>query len=110
MHVCRRARPGAACIGTAWTSQLGTASTACMCGQAEPLEVPERVRTAIERQQSQSEILIGWVQLGVVVVFGTLYALSPKTFDMDVMITPVPWALANSQQIMLQPGERQVLT
>tara|TARA_A100001037_G_scaffold92610_1_gene84018 strand:+ start:14844 stop:15776 length:933 start_codon:yes stop_codon:yes gene_type:complete len=63
-------------------------------GQAEPLEVPERVRTAIERQQSQSEILIGWVQLGVVVVFGTLYALSPKTFDMDVMITPVPWAVA----------------
>lgn len=63
-------------------------------GETEPLEMPSRVRAAIERQQAQSEILIGWVQLGLVVVFGTLYAVSPKTFDMDVMITPVPWALA----------------
>ena len=62
-------------------------------GGAGPLEIPERVRAAIERQQAQSEILIGWVQLGVVGVFGTLYALSPKTFHTDVMITPVPWAL-----------------
>ena len=30
----------------------------------------------------------------MVFIFGTLYALSPKTFDMDVMIAPVPWALA----------------
>ena len=57
------------------------------------LGLPERVRTAIGRQQAQSEILIGWVQLGVVCVFGTLYSLSPKTFDTDVAITPVPWAL-----------------
>lgn len=63
-------------------------------GETEPLEMPARVREAIERQQAQAEILIGWVQLGVVVVFGTLYSLSRKTFDMDVMIEPVPWALA----------------
>ena len=63
-------------------------------GETASLEVPVRVSAAIERQQAQSEILIGWVQLGVVMVFGTLYGLSPKTFDMDVMFAPVPWALA----------------
>ena len=63
-------------------------------GETAPIEMPVRVSAAIERQQAQSEILIGWVQLGVVIVFGTLYALSPKTFDMDAMIAPVPWALA----------------
>lgn len=57
------------------------------------LGLPERVRTSIGRQQAQSEILVGWVQLGVVCVFGTLYSLSPKTFGTDVAITPVPWAL-----------------
>jgi len=63
-------------------------------GETASLEVPVRVSAAIERQQAQSEILIGWVQLGVAMVFGTLYGLSPKTFDMDVMFAPVPWALA----------------
>ena len=62
-------------------------------GGAGLLEAPERVRAAIEQQQAQSEILIGWVQLGVVCVFGTLYASSPKTFHTEAMITPVPWAL-----------------
>ena len=63
-------------------------------GETAPLEMPARVSAAIQRQQAQSEILIGWVQFGVVIVFGTLYSLSPKTFDIDAMIAPVPWALA----------------
>jgi len=82
-------------------------------GETAPLEMPVRVSAAIERQQAQSEILIGWVQLGVVIVFGTLYALSPKTFDMDVMIAPVPWALAAYLAftvVRLSLGYRDALT
>lgn len=41
--------------------------------------LPARVRARIDDAQNRSEILIGWLQLGVVSVFGTLYALSPKT-------------------------------
>ncbi len=54
---------------------------------------PERVLKAIEAARGQSEILIGWVQLGVVVTFGTLYAVAPKTFEPDAEFVPVPWAL-----------------
>ncbi len=61
-------------------------------GEAPQDNPPERVRIAIRRQQYQSEILIGWVQLVVVITFGTLYAVAPKTFS-DAMFAPVPWAL-----------------
>ncbi len=61
-------------------------------GEAPQDNPPERVRIAIRRQQFQSEILIGWVQLVVVITFGTLYAVAPKTFS-DAMFAPVPWAL-----------------
>lgn len=61
-------------------------------GDAPQENPPERVRVAIARQQYQSEILIGWVQLVVVIAFGTLYAAAPKTFS-DAMFAPVPWAL-----------------
>ncbi len=56
--------------------------------------LPARVRAAISQQQDRSEIAIGWIQLAVVLTFGALYALSPKTFDASAMIEPVPWALA----------------
>ena len=62
-------------------------------GEAPDANPPERVRVAIARQQYESEILIGWVQLAVVVTFGVLYAVSPKTFDARLMFAPVPWAL-----------------
>ena len=56
-------------------------------------QLPERVRSAIRDQQDASEILIGWVQLGVVSLFGTLYLLSPKTFTQEAEFAPVPWVL-----------------
>ncbi|HSE79242.1 MAG TPA: adenylate/guanylate cyclase domain-containing protein [Alphaproteobacteria bacterium] len=59
---------------------------------ANPL--PERVRRAIESEQHQSEIVVGWVQMGAVLTFGTLYAVAPKTFSVDAPFAPVPWALA----------------
>lgn len=56
-------------------------------------KLPARVQGAITRQQTQSEILIAWVQVFIVVTFSTLYALSPKTFAADAMFAPVPYAL-----------------
>lgn len=55
--------------------------------------LPARVQAAIGAQQDASERLIGWFQLAVVVIFGLLYAASPKTYAADVDFTPVPWAL-----------------
>ncbi len=61
---------------------------------ARPLSMlPERVQRAIRFEQQRAEQLIGWVQLAIVLTFGALYAVSPKTFMMDVPIEPVPWAL-----------------
>ncbi|USG61169.1 adenylate/guanylate cyclase domain-containing protein [Sneathiella marina] len=57
-------------------------------------QLPGRVKDAIERQQTQSEILIAWVQVFIVLTFSTLYGLSPKTFSSDAMFAPVPYALA----------------
>ena len=56
--------------------------------------LPARVRAAIESQQARSEVIIGWIQLGVVVTFGVLYTIAPKTFGEDAAFAPVPWALA----------------
>lgn len=55
--------------------------------------LPARVRDAIRDQQDASEILIGWVQLAVVLLFGTLYLISPKTFTAVAEFEPVPWVL-----------------
>lgn len=62
-------------------------------GEAIDGKLPTRVQAAISRQQTQSEILIAWVQVFIVLTFATLYALSPKTFAADVMFAPVPYAL-----------------
>ena len=59
-----------------------------------PDDVPERVRHAIAAAQLKSEVLISWVQLGIVCTFAVLYAVSPKTFLADALFKPVPWALA----------------
>ncbi|MBB4313349.1 adenylate/guanylate cyclase domain-containing protein [Roseospira marina] len=59
--------------------------------QAED-RLPDRVRASVDAQQRQSELLVGWVQLSVVVLFGTLYLVAPKTSGgTDFM--PVPYAL-----------------
>ncbi len=53
--------------------------------------LPVRVRQAIRRQQDESEMLIGWLQLAVGLTFAALYLVSPKVaggFDL------VPWTLS----------------
>ncbi len=53
--------------------------------------LPERVKAAIREQENATERLISWIQLGIVIIFGTLYAISPKP---EVDFAPVPWALS----------------
>ncbi|MBT3764874.1 MAG: adenylate/guanylate cyclase domain-containing protein, partial [Rhodospirillales bacterium] len=62
-------------------------------GEPTRTELPQRGRETIARQQENSEILIGWAQLTLVVLFGVLYAISPKTSPM-MGFEPVPVALA----------------
>ncbi len=68
-----------------------------------PLRLPQRVRDAIQEQEDQTERLIGWLQLSIVVLFGALYLIAPKTAprggDLEdtglggVGLEPVPIAL-----------------
>ena len=55
--------------------------------------MPDRVQSAIRRQQALSEVIIGWIQLVVVATFSVLYTLAPKTFSEDAAFEPVPWVL-----------------
>jgi adenylate cyclase len=57
-------------------------------------ELPERARAAVQAQEDASERLIGWIQLGVVVTFGTLYLIAPTTDIMSEFDSLVPVALA----------------
>jgi adenylate cyclase len=56
--------------------------------------LPTRVVKAIQEQQNISERLIGWFQLGVVILFGLLYIASPKTFSAETTFELVAWVLA----------------
>ena len=61
-------------------------------GEKPKSHLPERVRQAIVDLQVNSEILIGWVQLCLVVFFLVLYSFAPKT-SMGTDFLPVPWVL-----------------
>lgn len=52
-------------------------------GSAPEENLPERIRINIAEQQHQSERLVGWIQLAMVLTMGTLYLLSPKTASAD---------------------------
>lgn len=56
-------------------------------------QLPERVTDAIRAQQDASERLIGWFQLAVVVIFGSLYVVSPKMSAQGGIVL-VPWVLS----------------
>ena len=64
-----------------------------MAGREHVLDLPKRVIVRVRQQQEASEVLIGWIQFGVVSVFGVLYMLAPKTFSEEAAFAPVPWAL-----------------
>jgi adenylate cyclase len=62
-------------------------------GERPEGRAPARVLDVIARQQRHSEILIGWVQLALGLVFATLWAVAPQTAR-AADFQPVPWALA----------------
>ncbi|MEW5424943.1 adenylate/guanylate cyclase domain-containing protein [Amorphus sp. 3PC139-8] len=58
------------------------------------IPLPERIRRLVVAEELNSERLIGWVQLAVVVTFASLYAIAPRPADAGmVMLQPVPIAL-----------------
>lgn len=62
-------------------------------GQRVERQLPGRVQLAIDRQQDQSEILIGWAQLMLIGFFIALYALAPRPVDRTAF-APVPYVLS----------------
>jgi adenylate cyclase len=62
-------------------------------GSAGGMAPPARTRAAIAEAEAEAEILVGWTQIGAILGFGLLYAISPKAFPPDVPFEPVPWAL-----------------
>ena len=62
-------------------------------GERLQSRLPERVRESIAIQQRESEKLISWVQLLLVVTFGILYALAPSSAP-EAGVQPVPWVLS----------------
>lgn len=55
--------------------------------------LPERIRDDIRAREASSEHLIGWVQLGIVLFFSTLYAIAPRA-EGSAGFNFVPFALA----------------
>ncbi|MHC4244491.1 MAG: adenylate/guanylate cyclase domain-containing protein, partial [Planctomycetota bacterium] len=56
--------------------------------------LPARVVRVIHAQQDVSERLIGWFQLSVVIFWGIIYTVSPKTFSTETTFALVPWVLS----------------
>lgn len=59
-------------------------------------ELPGRIRQLIAKQEVESERLIGWVQLAVVVAFALLYSIAPRPADAParMLAEPVPVVLS----------------
>ncbi len=78
-----------------------------LLGRDRPaIALPERVRREIEVSQDRSEILIGWLQLGVVLTFGVLYLVSPEPridFALQDCTLKLPFGL--EAYLPLAPGE-----
>lgn len=67
--------------------------SAFVFGRAIDGRLPGRIREAIHDQETQAEILIGWLQLAVVVFFLAVYSFAPKT-SAGTPFMPVPYVLA----------------
>lgn len=57
-------------------------------------KLPARVERALMDLGCRNEILIGWVQLTLVLVFGALYLVAPSTAPSGTSFRPVPWTLS----------------
>ncbi len=66
---------------------------AAWLARADLGQLPRHVVRRIAEQERANEILIGWVQAGLVATFAVLYFASRKTAPVDAVFHPVPWAL-----------------
>ena len=64
-----------------------------LSGRTDTSGLPARVLATLRCQEDAGEVLIKLIQLAIVIVFGALYALSPKT-DAGTAFSPVPYVLA----------------
>ena len=58
-----------------------------------PAALPGRVLDDIARQQDRSEQIISFVQLAIVLTFGTLFLIAPRPTEAALVFDLVPWAL-----------------
>ena len=56
----------------------------------EYAELPEKIRSSIDKQQNSSERLIGWIQITILLLFAILYAAAPNTLPTGDVFEPVP--------------------
>lgn len=63
---------------------------AFLFGQRPPGDLPERARDGVAQAQRSAEMLVTLTQVGAVVFFGAVYALTPKAFPLDAPFEPVP--------------------
>ncbi len=72
---------------------MAHAAAAGPLARPAPAILPARVERAIAAAQDRSERIIGWFQMGVVLLFGTLYAISPPPGGMmfDLMNLVPAW-------------------
>lgn len=56
-------------------------------------DLPSHVQRELDNQRQRNEVLAGWIQASLVLVFAVFYTLSRKTFPDDTVFRPVPWAL-----------------
>ena len=64
---------------------------------ARPPGLPSRLAAAIDREQADSEKVVGWTQLCIVLLLSALYAASPtevRTIGGGETVKPVPWVLS----------------
>ena len=61
--------------------------------QADLGRLPRHVVRRVAEQDRANEILIGWVQAGLVATFAALYFTARMTAPADAVFHPVPWAL-----------------
>lgn len=65
-----------------------------MLGAKPAASLPVRTLATIARQDASSEVLVRIIQLAIVLFFGALFALAPKT-DSATAFSPVPTILAS---------------
>ena len=54
-------------------------------GRLQPEALPERIQKLIRAREEESERLIGWVQLGLVIVLAALFFIAPRPTDAGVL-------------------------